>query len=522
MKMLFVRKPIFSLPQRDRQFSFFNKSIFFTIVTLLFSGFLTGQIMAKEPFTPKDLLNLKSVAEVAISPDGGQIAYTVKVTRAADDKPGHAYRELYLVSVKSGETRAFITGKVEVSKIAWRPDGSAISFLTKRNDDPTQVWMIPVNGGEAVKITDSETSVSEYRWHPSGKMLGFIAVTAADTHENALKDAGYGFIFYEENLKHRNLYLSDVSESGAGRNQRQLTHDISVWDFEFSPDQATIAASMSPKNLIDHKYAFRKIYLLDVKGSKPRLFVDNPGKLGNYAFSPDGKHLAYAAALTQKDNAVSQGYVVPLSGGEGVNLTPPNFRGHVEWVGWKDNSTLFYRAGEGVYPTLSEVKITGGERRVVLNSADGDVVFDKISISYDGVYWRIAVSSRRSFLHNAGSQKIAHDRFKTIEQCQPVAGRSHLWQAGAHSLYRTRWSGSGRLDDLSGGLPGRQKLSAHRVGARRPGIALLERLAQQLFPPGTSAGKQGVRRVLSELSGQHRLWRGFRRLGLQQSRRPGV
>ncbi len=382
MKMLFVRKPIFSLPQRDRQFSFFNKSIFFTIATLLFSGFLTGQIMAKEPFTPKDLLNLKSVAEVAISPDGGQIAYTVKVTRAADDKPGHAYRELYLVSVKSGETRAFITGKVEVSKIAWRPDGSGISFLTKRNDDPTQVWMIPVNGGEAVKITDSETSVSEYRWHPSGKMLGFIAVTAADTHENALKDAGYGFIFYEENLKHRNLYLSDVSESGAGRNQRQLTHDISVWDFEFSPDQATIAASMSPKNLIDHKYAFRKIYLLDVKGSKPRLFVDNPGKLGNYAFSPDGKHLAYAAALTQKDNAVSQGYVVPLSGGEGVNLTPPNFRGHVEWVGWKDNSTLFYRAGEGVYPTLSEVKITGGERRVVLNSADGDVVFDKISISY--------------------------------------------------------------------------------------------------------------------------------------------
>lgn len=354
---------------------------FLTIATLLFSGFLTGKIMAKEAFTAKDLLNVKRVAEAAISPNGGQIAYTVNVTRASNDNAGHARRELYVVSVNSGETRAFITGKVNVGKIAWRPDGAAISFLSKRDEDPTQVWMIPANGGEAVKITNSETGVSEYRWHPSGKMLGYIATTPKTAREKSLKKAGYGFIYFEENLKHRNLHLIDVSDAGAATNRRQLTHDITVWDFEFSPDQTTIAASMSPKNLIDHKYAFRKIYLLDVNGSQPRLFVDNPGKLGNYAFSPDGKHLAYAAALTQKDNAVSQGYVVSLSGGEAVNLTPPNFRGHVEWVGWKDNNTLFYRAGEGVYPTLSEVKISGGRRRVVLNSADRGVVFNHISIS---------------------------------------------------------------------------------------------------------------------------------------------
>ena len=102
---------------------------------------------------------------------------------------------------------------------------------------------------------------------------------------------------------------------------------------------------------------------------------ENEGKLGNYSFSPDGQHLAYAAALNINDSQVSQAFVVNLTSGSVSNLTPEDFRGHVSWVNWKDNDHLLYHAGEGVYPTLSVVPVTGGPREVILNAADKGIIF---------------------------------------------------------------------------------------------------------------------------------------------------
>ncbi len=351
----------------------------YVLIIIAFTSFLTEQVMARERFTPEDLLKIKKVAETQISPDGKWIAYTVNIMREPDDEPGPNYDELWVVSTETGESRPFITGKVDITKIDWHPDGQFISFLAERGSKIAQVWMIPLGGGEARQVTRSESDITWYRWHPSGKMLGYLATTPKTSREKALEKAGYDFIYFEEELKHRNLYLVELDEMGNAGAPRQLTDGVTVWDFEFSPDLSSIAAAISPRNLIDHRYVFRKIYLLDVNGSPPRLFVDNPGKLGNYVFSPDGKHLAYAAALSQKDHAVSQAYVAALASGEIKNLTPPNFRGHVEWVGWKDNRTLFYRAGEGVETTLNAVNIHGGGREVVLSSANEGVVFKEIS-----------------------------------------------------------------------------------------------------------------------------------------------
>ena len=57
------------------------------------------------------------------------------------------------------------------------------------------------------------------------------------------------------------------------------------------------------------------------------------------------------------------------------NLTPKNFIGHVNWVGWKNNHTIVYRSGEGVWPTLSVVKAAGGKRKIILHSKDSGIIF---------------------------------------------------------------------------------------------------------------------------------------------------
>jgi dipeptidyl aminopeptidase/acylaminoacyl peptidase len=362
----------------------FTKVIFFFLLAAAISY---AQIaFANEPLSPADLFRVKAVTNAEISPDGSWIAYTVSAPREAKDKSGNAYSELYLVSPKTRESRPFITGKVNVSAVQWRPDGSQLAFLMRRGEDAkTQVWVISVNGGEAWQLTDSETKVEGFRWHPSGDQIAYIAETGKSKREKELEKKGYDFIYYEENLKPQNLYMIAVAD----KSPQQLTQHITVWAFEFSPDGRTIAAAISEKNLVDHSYMFKQIHLLTLQDKSLKKLTDNPGKLGNFAFSPDGQYLAYAAALERKDHAVSQAFVMPVAGGEVDNLTPDKFRGHIDWVGWKDKSTVVFKAEEGVETTYSEVKLTGNgtTRTVVLNSKDIGTVFGEPTMSTDSKQW---------------------------------------------------------------------------------------------------------------------------------------
>lgn len=345
-------------------------------------------------FSPEDVFNTKYATSAQISPDGKWIAYTVSSPRGIDDKAGGRYTELHVVSTKTGENRPFVVGKVNVSGVDWHPDGTAVSFQMERGEKAnTQVWTIPVDGGEAVQATQSETDVISYRWHPSGERLAYTATAPKSKREKTLDEKGYNFIFYEEKLKHRNLYVVDVRDHVAAGDAEQITDDLTIWSFKFSPDGGTIAAGASEKNLIDYRYAFQHIYLIDLAGKGVRRFSNNPGKLGGYTFSPDGKNIAYTAGLTQSDHAVSQVFVQAVGGGDAVNLTEPNFKGHVRWAGWKSNDTVLYLAGEGVENTLSTVKASGGKRKVMLHSKDTGVVFETPDFTKDFEHFAFTATS---------------------------------------------------------------------------------------------------------------------------------
>jgi len=342
--------------------------------SLLVLFLVFGTIAAQEVFNSEDVFKIKSCTDAKISPDGKWIAYTVRVQRNVNEDAGRAYSELYLVSTSTGEIRPFVCGKVNVSSPKWSSDGSKIAFLTKRGEKAqTQIWVISTTGGEAQQVSNSKTKVLSFQWHPLENKIGYTAINPKSKYETDLAKKGYGFIFYEENIKHRNLYLIDLANS----NVDQLTKDRTVWDFEFSPDGKKIAASISAENLIDHRYMFRKVYILNLENNSLNQLTDNQGKIGNYVFSPDGSKLVYTAALNREDNQISQVYVIDTAGRKGRNLTIPGFRGHVNWVGWKDDNTVMYRAGEGVWPTLSTVNVNGGGRKIILSGKEKKIIFSK-------------------------------------------------------------------------------------------------------------------------------------------------
>jgi dipeptidyl aminopeptidase/acylaminoacyl peptidase len=342
-------------------------------------------LQAAEVLSPKDVLSMKRVSSASLSPKGEWIAYTVSVPREATDKAGAGYNELYLISMQTKEVRPFITGKQSVSAVAWRPDGSSLAFLTTRGDNALpQVWMISTDGGESAQLTNSETGVSSFAWSPAGDKLAYLATTPRTAREKKLEGSGYGFVYFEEDLKHRNLFLVDVGQSAINGTPQQLTANTTVWSFTFAPDGKSIAYAASPRNHVDDSYMFQRIFLFNLEAKSSRQLTNNPGKLGNYLFNPTGTHLAYAAALEQKDHAVSQAFVIPTAGGKTKNLTPPKFRGHVRWVDWSDAQTLIYGAVEGTATTISTINSEGGERTVIYSSEQSGIVCDQPSFSSNG------------------------------------------------------------------------------------------------------------------------------------------
>lgn len=359
-----------------------SRAVFAALIVLFPALYLpAGLWSATNLFTAEDVHRTRTCTAAEISPDGKWVAYIVSVPRNPQDPPGSAYSELHLASTQTETTRPFIAGKTSIGSVQWSPHGSSLAFLTTRGEGSvTQVWTIPLSGGEARQVTRSETPVLDFRWHPSGKKIAYVAIAPKTRQERDLDRQGYGFVFFEENLKHRNLYLV---ETGGDMAARQLTEGLSAWSFEFSPDGDRVAVSTSSKNLVDHSFMFRKIHILDLATKTLTQLTDNPGKLGNFAFSPDGGKLVYTAALERHDHAVSQVFVIPVSGGAARNLTPAGFAGHVSWAGWRDSGTVVYLSGEGVWSTLSQVPAVAGNREVLLHARDAGVVFGAPSHTRD-------------------------------------------------------------------------------------------------------------------------------------------
>lgn len=347
------------------------------ILILLVSQFGFGSTTAVQP---EDILNLQYPGSVQQSPTGEWAVFVLRTPRSEKDEQGSAYSELHIVSTRTKETKAFVTGKVNVTSPQWSPDGDNIAFLMKRGKDAKkQVWTIPLNGGEARQLTNSKSDIMQFRWSPQGDKIGYVAKTIESKKEKLLKEKGFDFIYYEENLKHKNLYLHDIMLDKT----QQLSTSKSVWDFQFSPDGNQIIAAMTDKNLIDESYMFKKLYLVDISTKELKAVTNNNGKLGNFSFSPDGQKLVYTAALERKDHAVSQVYTLDLLTHKIQNHTPTNFMGHVEWATWKNNETIIYLSGEGVWPTFSTVNIRTQKREILYHSKNTGIIAGTPSFSAD-------------------------------------------------------------------------------------------------------------------------------------------
>jgi dipeptidyl aminopeptidase/acylaminoacyl peptidase len=326
---------------------------------------------------------MRSVGDVVIAPNGSFVAYTLNVPRIPGvDEDGGAWRELHVVAVENGVDNTYVGGEVRVSSILFSPDGQLITYLAKRDDDEkTSLWAIPLSGGESRQLIEFETDISDYRLSPGGNTVAFVARQPKSELRSDLESKGYTQEVFEEDWLPKKVWIapfpsfeapsamppaeSDAEEIGP----KALEIEGSVSQLRFSPDGRSLAVAVAPRPLVDDEMMFKKVTIVDAESGAVQTRFNNPGKLGAFEFSPDGKTIAMISAEDPNDPSAGCLVVAPSTGGELRNLVPGH-EGHIYSFAWRDNATLTFISDEGEETRLAEIGVRGGESKTIATSGE--------------------------------------------------------------------------------------------------------------------------------------------------------
>ena len=350
-----------------------------SFATVILSLILAPAASAENTFTPKDVATISYVGSAAVSPDGKHIAYTKVVQRnPLEDENGSAWVELH-VTDPSGKSRPFITGKVNISGVQWTRDGKGIAFTSKRGDDEhTSLYVIPIDGGEARRVIAHKSSLHGVTFSRDGKQVAFLASEPRSKEKEEWQGKGFNQEIYEEDWRPTKVWLAAADGSGK---PRALDLEGSAHAVRFSPSGKELAVVLAPTPSVDDGYMFKRISIVDVASGRVVEPIENPGKLGQIDFSPNGKHLAMVSGADINDPREGRLMISTIPGDGEFRDLMPDYDAHVTRFHWKDDTTLVWVAGEGCQSTVGEASLNGKVR--IWTQGEGPVLHG-LSVSDDG------------------------------------------------------------------------------------------------------------------------------------------
>ena len=142
---------------------------------------------SKRLMTSDDLMRIRGVGGVALSPNGERVLYTVSAWEHANARGDTALGDkhdrrshVWIVPFAGGTARQLTSSERGESQPQWSPDGSMISFVSARGaavgeDAPKpQIWALNADGGEGLALTTARDGIVAYSWSPDGKRIAFL------------------------------------------------------------------------------------------------------------------------------------------------------------------------------------------------------------------------------------------------------------------------------------------------------------------------------------------------------------
>jgi dipeptidyl aminopeptidase/acylaminoacyl peptidase len=246
----------------------------------------------KRVMTFEDFAGMTSLSDPQVSPSGSAVLYTARTTDiAANRRASH----LWLAPVAAGAPRPWPDSATSGAEGRWSPDGKRIAFTAGG-----QLWVANADGSDRQQLTKLTGGASGPVWAPGSDRIAFTSAVYPDCHDEACNA--------------QRAKAADESKVKAHIADQLMYRHWNAWD----------------EGTRSHLFVVR------LDGSTPvdllpgaRYDVPPPPFGGSeaYAWSPDGKEIAYSAKDQGRAEAWTTDvnlYAVPAAGGTPAVITLEN------------------------------------------------------------------------------------------------------------------------------------------------------------------------------------------------------
>jgi dipeptidyl aminopeptidase/acylaminoacyl peptidase len=365
---------------------------------------------AGDRMTPELLWKLGRIGEVAVSPDGTQVAYLVtrydldensgkadlfvQEIPPGDTKPGQPTKQsaAFETPLQSTSPKSLLKDAKGINSVNWiqRPEGLRLIYLapTEGEKSTSQAWMLDPANPKPRQISKFDSDISNLKPSPTGESIAFtIDITMDDDVRKLYPDLPKADARIIDSLLYRHwnawhdyayshVHVAKLNESGdAGEAvdlMRGLRADCPVppfggaEQFDFSPDgkQMTLTIKLvnNPAESTD-----TSLFLVSIDGGP--LTNITPGMHGydmEPAYSPDGRFIAFhsmeRAGFEADRNRImlydrASGNIRELT--QGLDQTTH----HAFWS--EDSSKLFFDSEHRGTMQVFEIDVASGAVRQV-------------------------------------------------------------------------------------------------------------------------------------------------------------